>query len=209
MTTIGIIGAGGVGAGLATVLVRGGHTVLLTNSDPSSDRLAQAADAAGASAVNAAAALAADLVILAAPYAAAVEFAATHSEQLAGKVLIDATNPLTADYAALTVSGDTSAAEQIAAAAPQARVVKAFNTVFASTYANADLLEANQFVPIAGDDAEAVETVRSLAASLGFDAVAAGNLQTARFIEPTVLNLIHLGFFKGLGTNLGLSLVRV
>lgn len=208
MTTIGIIGAGGVGAGLATVLAHAGHNILLTNSDPGSDRLAQAADAAGATPVDAAAALVADLVILAAPYAASLEFAATHNDALAGKVLVDATNPLTANYAELTVSGDTSAAEQIAAAAPLARVVKAFNTVFSATYANAELLEANQFVPIAGDDAAAVETVRALAADIGFDAVPAGNLAAARFIEPTVLNLIHLGFFQGLGPNLGLSLVR-
>lgn len=208
MASIGIVGAGNVGAGLATLLTRAGHTVLITNSEPGSDRLVEAADAAGATATGATEVLASDIVVLAAPYAASLAFAADNATALADKLVIDATNPLTADYAELTVAGDTSAAEQIAAAAPRAQVVKAFNTVFAATYANPTLLESNQFVPIAGDDAEAVETVRGLATELGFDAVAAGTLQTARFIEPTVLNLIHLGFFKGLGPNIGLALIR-
>lgn len=208
MTTFGIIGAGNIGAGLATLLTRAGHAVLITNSEPGSERLIQAADAAGATASTVTDVLATDIIVLAAPYDASLAFARDNADALAGKIVIDATNPLTADYAELTVAGDTSAAEQIAAAASHARVVKAFNTVFAATYGNATLLEANQFVPVAGDDAEAVEAVRELAASLGFDAVVAGGLQTARFIEPTVLNLIHLGFFKGLGPNLGLALIR-
>lgn len=208
MTTIGIIGAGGVGAGLATVLSKAGHSVVITNSEPGSERLTSAAANAGASAGDAAQALSAEVVVLAAPYAAALDFARDNAAALAGKVLVDATNPLTADYSGLAVGGDTSAAEQIAAAAPHAKVVKAFNTVFSATYSNPALLDAGVYVPIAGDDDAAVATVVDLAKGAGFDAVAVGGIEAARFVEPTVLNLISLGFAKGLGPNLGLSLIR-
>lgn len=208
MTTFGIIGAGNVGAGLATALVRGGHAVTLTNSDPTGDKLAAAAQAAGATAGTLADALATDVVVLATPFGTAVEIATENAAALAGKVVVDVTNPLSDDYMNLTVGFDTSAAETIQAAAPEARVVKAFNTVFAATYTNEALTEAGVYVPVAGDEAEAKSVVLAAAKDAGFDAVDAGALSVARFLEPTVMNLIHLGFAQGHGPALGLQLVR-
>ena len=80
------------------------------------------------------AAAGADAVILATGYADAVD-ALQAVGDLKGKVVIDITNPLTADYMGLTIGHSTSAAEEIAKAVPGAEVVKAFNTVFAQVLA--------------------------------------------------------------------------
>lgn len=208
MTTIGIIGSGNVGSGLASVLSRAGHTVRITNSDPSGDKLAQVAAQAGATPASAADTIASDVVVLALPYRPALAFVREHAASLAGRVVIDAVNPLTNDFREQETESGTSAAEEFAAAAPGARIVKALNTVFAANYSNERLAEAGVFVPVASDDDEAAEQVVRLVAALGFDAVVVGGLSTARYIEPTVMNLIHLGFFQGHGGNLGLALVR-
>ncbi len=208
MSTLGIIGAGNVGAGLATAASRAGHNVLITNTAPQSERLAAVAAAAGATAASARVALGADLVVLALPYRAAVDFATAHAPDLADHIVIDATNPLTEDFSSLETFTGSPAAVEIASAAPQARVVKAFNTVFASTYTHEQLAAAGVYVPVASDDLAAADAVIDFARSLGFDAVHVGDLSTAGFLEATVMTLIHLGFFQGHGADLGLRLVR-
>ena len=208
MTTIGIIGSGNVGSGLAGVLTRAGHTVRITNTQPEGSALADAAARTGATIASATEAITSDMVVLALHYGAALPFVRQHSAALAGRIVIDPVNPLSADLASHAPASGTSAAEEIQAAVPAARVVKAFNTVFAENYTNPTLASAGVFVPVASDDDEAAAQVVALAASLGFDPLHVGALAAARFIEPSVLPLIHLAFFKGLGGAVGYTLVR-
>ena len=208
---IAILGAGNVGSALAGRLVTAGHDVSLAASRPDSPRLLEAAAAAGARATAAAAAAAAaELVVLAVPFAA-VDAALDEEVRtaLAGTVVVDATNPLAPDFMSLTLGHTSSAGEQVAARLPQSSVVKAFNTIMAATLSTPVLGGVRQLLPVAGDDPAAKRTVIELGEQLGFDAVDAGPLANARYLEPAVELLIQLGYGQGLGADIGFHLARV
>jgi 8-hydroxy-5-deazaflavin:NADPH oxidoreductase len=200
---IAILGTGNMAQGLASNLAKAGYAVILGSRDA-----AKAKDVAktiggkvSADSVKAAAAKS-DVVILAVPYAAV---AATIAEAggLAGKTVIDITNPLTADYSGLTIGHTTSAAEEIQKLAPNAKVVKAFNTIFASVLqADGKAAGTPATVFIAGDDAEANKAVGDLAAKIGFVPLQTGKLAAARYLEPVAGLNIALGYGLGHGTDI-------
>lgn len=198
---IAIIGAGHVGQALARGLRALDHTVVFGVPDPAK----YAADAAGlgARAATVTEAIGASaLVILAVPYAAALEIAAGVADWQ-GRVLIDATNPIAPGLAGLLVGTTTSGAEQIAARAHGARVVKAFNTTGFENLAAPRYPAGALFLPVAGDDVEARASVLNLARALGFDAVDAGPLASARYTEPAAMLWIDLAYKRGLGRDFG------
>jgi len=122
--------------------------------------------------------------------------------ELQGKVVIDITNPLTADYMGLTLGYSTSSAEEIANAVPGAEVVKGFNTIFAKVLSDgADFADGRKStVFVASDSVRAKQTAAALAQSMGFDVVDAGGLKNARYLEPLAGLNIYLGYGAGLGT---------
>ena len=196
-----LIGAGNMGSALATQLTRAGHAVRIVSRDPAKAEALAAANP-GATAVSAAdAAAGADLVIVATGHADAVP-ALRSLGALDGKVVVDLTNPLTADYMGLTLGHDTSAAEEIAKAVPGAEVVKAFNTLFAQVLADGPRFADGQVAPVfvASDSARAKQAATALAESMGFRAVDAGPLKNARYLEPLAGLNIYLGYGAGLGT---------
>ncbi len=198
-----VIGVGNMGAAFVKQLSLAGHEVRVVARDQAK---AQAlADAhAGARAVPAlGAAQGADAVIVATPFEGAVS-ALQSLGALQGQVVIDITNPLTADFMGLTLGHTTSAAEEIARAVPGARVVKAFNTLFAQVIAAGADFGQGQVAPafVAGDDAAAKQTAIALAQSLGFRAIDAGGLKNARYLEPLAGLNIYLGYGAGLGTSI-------
>lgn len=196
-----IIGAGNMGSAFVKQLVRAGHEVSVTARD--SAKAAQVAAAhPGAKAVAVAgAANGADAVVLATGYGDAAA-ALQAVGDLQGKVVIDITNPLTADYMGLTLGHSSSAAEEIAKAVPGAEVVKGFNTVFAQVLGDgADFGEGRKVtVFVASDSARARQTATALAQSMGFEVVDAGGLKNARYLEPLAGLNIYLGYGAGLGT---------
>lgn len=123
---------------------------------------------------------------------------------LHGKAVIDISNPLTADYMGLTLGHTTSAAEEIAKAAPGAEVVKAFNTLFAQVLAAGPDFANGQkaSVLVASDSARAKQTAVQLAQSMGFKTVDAGGLKNARYLEPLAGLNVYLGYGAGLGTSI-------
>jgi predicted dinucleotide-binding enzyme len=175
---IGIIGAGNVGKALATAGVRAGHAVKISSTTP--DEAARVAAAVGATAdsSNRAVVADADVVILAVPFDAVSAIVTELGAALDGKVLVDVTNR----FAPEQLDGPSNA-EQAQAMAPNARVVKAFNTIFASHQADPtiDGIQLDGFV--AGDDGAAKKKVLELVASLGFRAIDAGSLAMARALE--------------------------
>lgn len=195
-----LIGTGNMGSALAKQLAAAGHAVVITGRDMAkAEALAQSV---GATAKQGAAATGADLVIVATGYADAAA-ALRSAGDLDGQVVVDITNPLTADYMGLTVGHNTSAAEEIQRAVPGARVVKAFNTVFAQVLADgATLSGATVPVYFAGEDADARSTVQALIESMGFAAVDAGGLKNARYLEPLAGLNIYLGYGAGRGTSI-------
>jgi predicted dinucleotide-binding enzyme len=203
-----VIGAGNMGSAFVTQLTRAGHEVAVTARDSAKAAQVAAANPGARAVATGGAVVGADVVVLATGYADAV--AALRSVgDLAGKVVIDITNPLTADYMGLTIGHDTSAAEEIAKAVPGAEVTKAFNTVFAQVLAEgADLGGRKVTVFIAGDSARGKETAKTLAESMGFDTIDAGGLKNARYLEPLAGLNIYLGYGAGLGTSIAPTWIR-
>ena len=193
-----VVGAGNMASSFVKQLVKAGHDARIVGRD--AKKTADLAETLGASAVSAAEGADAEIVILATPYAAAVA-ALRALGDLSGKVVVDITNPLNADYSGLTLGQTTSAAEEIARAVPGARIVKGFNTLFAQVLA-AGQVSNGQVPPVflASDDAAAKAKVSGLAASFGFPVVDAGPLKNARYLEPLAGLNIYFGYGAGLGT---------
>jgi predicted dinucleotide-binding enzyme len=198
-----VIGTGNMGSALVKQLSAAGHTVSVTARDAAKSA-ALASQYANTKAVPASgSAIGQDAVVLATGYGDAL--AALQSVgSLEGKVVIDITNPLTADYMGLTVGHATSASEEIAKAIPGAHVVKAFNTLFAQVLSNgatlADGSKATVFY--AGDQDGAKQTVKVLAESMGFATIDAGGLKNARYLEPLAGLNIYFGYGAGRGTGI-------
>jgi 8-hydroxy-5-deazaflavin:NADPH oxidoreductase len=206
--TIGIIGAGQVGLALGRNLVSHGEQVHFGVPDPAKYAGAVAALGAAARVASVAQAVAAaDIVILAVPFAAAQQVAQSVADWH-DTILVDATNPLAPGLAGLALGTTTSGAEQIAQWARGARVVKAFNTTGAENLAAPRYPGAAVFMPVAGDDAEARSRVVALAVRLGFGAYDAGPLAAARYLEPFAMTWIHLAIKRGMGRDFAFALVR-
>ncbi len=204
-----VIGAGNMGSAFVKQLVRAGHQVSVTARDAAKAAQVAAANPGAKAVPTAGAAEGADAVVLATGYGDAV--AALRSVgNLAGKVVIDITNPLTADYMGLTLGHSTSAAEEIAKAVPGAEVVKAFNTVFAQVLGEgADFGNGRQVeVFVASDSERAKQTARTIAESIGFAVIDAGPLKNARYLEPVAGLNIYLGYGAGLGTGIAPVWIR-
>jgi hypothetical protein len=188
---IAIIGSGNVGKALATALVRAGNHVTISSADL--EHAAAAADQVGARSAKSSreAVEGAEAVVLAVPYPAVEEVLAEIGDALSGKILIDVTNRMDPTDPTATLDG-TSASEQIQSKARAARVVKAFNTVFATNQANpvVEGIELDGFV--AGDDQEAKRAVLELVKSLGLRPIDAGPLAMARALEAMGLLNISL-----------------
>lgn len=206
-----VIGSGNIGKSIGAWASMVGYEVIF--SSRTLQHAQEAAKVAGNNSkfesVNEAVDLA-DLVLLAVPYGAVKEILSDVESLLKGKVLIDATNALTTDYSALTLGFTTSAAEEIQKLAPGAKVVKAFNTVFAQVYASQNpKIKGNKIsVFYATDDEEAKTKVADLISKMGFDAVDAGPLKAARTLEPMALLNIGLGYGLRHGTSIGFSFLR-
>ncbi|WP_250003838.1 NADPH-dependent F420 reductase [Actinoplanes sp. M2I2] len=189
MSSISIIGLGGMGRAIAARAVEGGHAVEVIGRDAAKAKDLAAALGGGATAGTFGTAPAGDIVILAVPHAGAVPVVAQYGNALADKVIIDITNPMKADASGLTTTDGTSAAQQIAKAAPaSAHVVKAFNTVFGHVLAPGRSLD----VLLAGDDARAKASVSAFIESLGLRPLDAGGLEMAHWLEGTGLLMVSL-----------------
>jgi predicted dinucleotide-binding enzyme len=189
---LGIIGDGNVGSALARGLERAGHDVRAVGKDKAAIRETAAW---------------AEVVLLAVPFAAIDDAVQELGNAVEGKTLIDVTNALDA-HMSLAVGFNTSGAEELQRKVPKARVVKAFNTVFAQHMDTGRLGDKPMTTFVAGDDSGAKTSVLELAREIGFDAVDAGPLKNARLLEPLALLNIQLGYVLGMGTQIGLKLLR-
>ncbi|MCH5516356.1 NAD(P)-binding domain-containing protein [Pseudomonas syringae pv. syringae] len=197
-----LIGTGNMGSAFAKQLSAAGHAIRITGRDLNKAK-AVAASLTNVNAYDANDALGdSDAVIVATAFADAAS-ALQSLGDLSGKVVIDITNPLSADYMSLTIGHVTSAAEEIAKAVPGAQVVKAFNTLFAQVLDDGPLFADNQrgSVSVASDSERAKQTAVALARSMGWNTIDAGGLVNARYLEPLVGFNIYLGYGAGLGTS--------
>jgi 8-hydroxy-5-deazaflavin:NADPH oxidoreductase len=178
-----IIGLGNMGKSLAKRLA--GNTELTVASR---DAAAAAAFAAGLKNVKSAsvsdAVAGADIVILALPYAAALEAAALPA--LKGKIVVDISNPVKPDFSGLAIGHTTSAAEEIQKAASGSQVVKAFNTIFAGVFEQSAASTKSVPVFLAGNDEASVNAVADLVGKAGFAVEKTGGLDAAKLLEPAI-----------------------
>ena len=208
MSTIAIIGLGNMGKGLARRLAGKVDLLVSTRELATAEAFAASLPGGRTKALATDAAIAgADIVVLAMPYAKALE--AVANPALAGKIVVDMSDPITPDFASLLLGFDTSAAETIQAAAPQAKVVKAYNTIFSALFDQPVNQTATLPVFLAGDDADAVAKVSELVTLSGFAAEQTGALATARLLEPLGLLNIKFGYGLGQGTTIAPAWVRL
>ncbi len=208
-----VIGAGNMGRGIGHRLVAGGHSVTVVDRDPEeAGRLAEELRGAaqGGATVEAAgpgAELRGEVVILAVYYPGTLEIAGDLGDRLAGKIVVDISNPLNQTFGGLATAPGTSAAEELAAALPAgARVVKAFNTTFSGTLVEGQVAGQPLDVFLAGDDEGAKETVAQLVRDGGLRAIDTGPLERARQLEG--LGFLHITLQQPLGTGFG-SAVKI
>lgn len=203
-----IIGAGNMGRAIGTRAVAGGHSVTFVSRTPESAE--KAARAVKAHARNGPKITTAsldevelgDVVVLALWYGTNTEVAKQLGSKLDGKVVVDIANPLNSTYDGLATAPDSSSAEDVVKATVSgARVVKAFNTTYASTLITGQVAGQPLDVFIAGDDADAKNKVAQLVTDSGFRPVDTGPLSRARQIEG--MQLLHIVTQGTLGTNWG------
>jgi len=176
MTNLTIIGTGNMGKAIADVATRGGHSVQsLDTSTPDEE-------------------VTGDIVVLAVYYPALAEILEARGASLAGKVVVDVTNPVdTATFDGLLVPADSSAAAELAERLPKSKVLKAFNTTFAATVESGRVGDSTTTVLIAGDDADAKAALAEVVTSGGLNAIDAGSLKRARELEAMGFLAITLG----------------
>ena len=180
MSSITIIGTGNMARTIGTLAVAGGNTVEVMGRDQSKAADLAKALGGGAAAGEWGAVPAGDIVIVAVLYDSVVPIVAEYADALAGKVIVDISNPFNTTFDGLAHREDTSIAEEAAKAAPaSASVFKAFNTIFRHVLEKGRPLD----VFIAGDNAQAKAGVEAFIESLGLRPLDVGGLEMAHWLE--------------------------
>jgi predicted dinucleotide-binding enzyme len=190
MTTVSIIGNGNMGTAIGGIVAAGGNTVEFVGRDAAEQ-------------------VTGDIVILAVPYPSVGEIVEARREQLAGRIVVDITNPLNFEtFDSLVVPADASSAAELAEKLPESRVLKAFNTNFAATLASKNVGGAQPTtVLVAGDDELAKQALVDLVRAGGVNAVDAGKLTRARELESIGFLQLTLAVQEKVGWNAGVALV--
>jgi predicted dinucleotide-binding enzyme len=195
---VAILGTGNVGQTLGKGFAGLGHSVIIGTRDPQSEVARRAVAAIGrATAMTFTdAAHATDLAVLATSWSGAEPVTKAAAAGLAGKLVIDAVNALDADFAkgkvALALDGTTSVGEKVQAWMPNAKVVKAFNSVGYPVMVNPSYAPGRPTMFIAGNDGGAKQQTTLLLREFGWDTVDMGGIEAARLIEPLApLWIVH------------------
>lgn len=203
---VAIIGSGNVGTSIARGFRGLGHEVTVADVAPEGLEAISAKVDVTTTESSSEAVDGADFVVLAVPFGAVGDLASDLSDELDGKVVIDVTNPLKGDLSGLEVHG-RSAAEIVQERAPKAKVVKAFNTVFASNQADPDVdgIQLDGFV--AGDDADSKKKVAEVLEGIGYRPIDVGPLSAATYLEGMAFLNIALNATNGWSWQSGWKLV--
>jgi 8-hydroxy-5-deazaflavin:NADPH oxidoreductase len=200
---VSIVGAGSMGRGIGTRVVAGGNDVEFLDRDPSeAAALAQEVDGAGAGSAGASegAPPRGEIVVFALPYGEVAGAVQQYGDAVAGKVVVDITNPVDfASFDRLVTPPDSSAAEEIAKLLPGGTpVVKAFNTTFAGTLVAGAVAGQQLDVFLASDDDDAKQKVAAFVTAGGLRPIDAGPLRRARQLEH--LGFLHMALQNSLGS---------
>jgi 8-hydroxy-5-deazaflavin:NADPH oxidoreductase len=200
-----IIGTGNMARAIGKRLLAGGHELTVLGKEiEAAEDVVEDLGADSAKAGRSGEAIEDEVVVLAVYYPDATSAVEQYGDGLSGKVLVDITNPVNETYDGLVTPPDGSAAQELAASASGARVVKAFNTTFAKTLGAGRVGDQPLDVFLAGDDEEAKATVSKLVEDGGLRPVDAGPLKRARELEAA--GLLHMSVQDSLGTGFGSAL---
>ena len=207
-----IMGTGNVGTRLGKLFSLAHHRVTMgSRSQQKAEKVARTLSANAEGKIFTDAVEDAEVVVIATPWrSGATTDAVQKLGDLAGKIVVDCTNPLAADYMSNTLGHTTSSAEEIAKLIPQAKVVKAFNTIFA------DVMQPGKQTFngykgtgfYCGDDPEAKKVVAQLIEDAGFEPVDAGMLKNARYLEPMAQLNIQIAYGLSGGTDVAFRYMR-
>jgi predicted dinucleotide-binding enzyme len=209
---IAIIGAGNVGGALGANWAQKSHDIVFGVRDPKAEKTqAVVAKTRGKAkaASPAEAAAAADVIVLSTPWPA-TEAAIRSMGNLKGKIVLDATNPLTRgpDGIALEIGHSISAGEKVQGWAAGASVFKTLNTTGFGNMANPVFKGVKSVMFVAGDDATAKPKVMALVDDLGFEVIDAGPLRNARLLEAHAMLWIDLALVRGQGRDFAFGILR-
>jgi 8-hydroxy-5-deazaflavin:NADPH oxidoreductase len=195
-----IIGTGNMARAIGRRVLDGGHRLTLVGKDRE-----HADEAAGVLGGNGEVATAVfgdpvdgDVIVLAVYYDDARGAVERYRDELAGRTVVDITNPVNESFDALVVPPDGSATRELEQIAPDAHFVKAFNTTFANTLTSGEVAGQPLDVLLAGDDEKAKGAVATLARDGGLNPIDAGPVRRARELEA--LGLLHMSVQGELGT---------
>ncbi len=207
-TTIGIIGTGQVALNLARGLSRAGYSVVLGSRHPNDvmDRMERLPKNVMIKPQSEAVA-AGSIVIIAVPFSSVRDTViGIGPAKFRNKTVVDVTNAITRNLD-LAIGFTTSGAEELSKMLPKTNVVKAFNTIFAEHMSTGVLHGTKLTMFACGDDQKSRSEVIRLAQDIGFEAIDAGPLKAARYLEPLGLLNISLAFAQRMGTKIGFKLV--
>ena len=209
---IAIIGTGNVGTRLAKLFALANHEVILgSRSLATSIQVAATIGTNVKGEIYTQAARDAGIVVIATPWSENATIKAVRElGDLAGKIVVDCTNPLAPDYMSNTLGYTTSSSEEIAKLIPEAKVVKAFNTIFADVMqpGKQTFNEHRGTGFYCGDDLEAKKIVAQLIDDAGFEPVDVGVLKNARYLEPMAQLNIQIAYGLGGGTDVAFRYMR-
>ena len=191
--TIAVIGTGDVGRALGIEFAQMGHTIVYGSREPDRGKVKKLVEETGndASATSQAdAAAQATIVVLAVPGLLVEEITLALGD-LSDKIIIDPTNPLERTLTRFEHGVETSNAEIIQAAAPEAHVVKAFNTLNWKTMMDPSSAGGPVSIPLAGDSGKAKKKVAQLVEGMGLEAIDVGPVRDARWVEGMLMLWIN------------------
>lgn len=204
-----ILGTGKMGGTVGRQLARAGHEVIFGSRAPERHQERFAGLDRVRVASNPEAAALAEVIIVAVPWAYARDLLRGLRTAIAGKTVIDLTNPLSPDVSQLAVGGDDSAAEQLAAVVPEAHVVKAMNMITADNFATPSFSGAVAQSWYCGDDGPARATAHALIAACGYEPVYCGALTNARYLEAAAMLWLQLAFWEDWGPGFSIRMQPV
>jgi predicted dinucleotide-binding enzyme len=189
MTTVSIIGTGNMGTAIGALVTAGGNDLQIVGRDTTAP-------------------ITGDIVVLAVPHPSVAEIVAAHGAELAGRIVVDITNPVDfTTFDSLVVPAGSSFAAQLAEQLPDSKVLKAFNTNFAGTLASKQVGGVPTTVLIAGDDTEAKQALAAVVRAGGVEAVDAGSLSRAHELEALGFLQLGLAVQEKVGWGAGFALV--
>jgi len=204
---ISILGTGKMGSAVGLQLAKCGYQVIFGSRDPTAN-MDKFSGINNISIRNySEAALSANVVVVAVPWSFALELLKSLEDQLKGKVIVDLTNPLSADISRLVVGGNDSAAEQIASLLPESHVVKAFNAITADNFPTPNLCGEAAQIFYCSDNEDAKEVARALITAAGYEQKNCGALSNARYIEAIAMLWLQLAFWEERGSEWSFKIV--